>query len=72
MDRDDKLAFIADNIDTMLIEDRKSVLDLITACVDRSKIKKKPEGSLIATKFIPDLALDELYKFIQSTMVDDD
>jgi hypothetical protein len=72
MDRDDKLVFIADNIDTMLIEDRRSVLNLIAACVDRPKIKKKPEGSLIATKFIPGLVLDEIYKFVQSTMVADD
>jgi hypothetical protein len=72
MDRNDKLSFIAEHLDTMLIEDRKSVLDLIAACVDRPKIKKKPDGSLIAVKFIPSLVLDEIYKFVQSTMVDDD
>jgi hypothetical protein len=70
--RDEMLTYCNEHLDTMMIDDRQTALNILQLGVERKYILTKPCGSILRTAIIPTKIVREIYDFIQSTMVADD
>jgi hypothetical protein len=60
-----KKIYIIDNINELIIKDRKTVLQLIYNSASRSKLKEKGSGTQIKIKDIPNVLIESIYVFIE-------
>ena len=63
-----KLVFITDNINEVMIQDRREILQLIYNSPSRSKLKEKGGGTQIKLDDLSDILVDKIYNLIQNKL----
>jgi hypothetical protein len=59
-----KIVFIIDNINEVMVQDRREILQLIYNSPSRSKLKEKGGGTQIKLDDLSDLLVDKIYNLI--------
>ena len=65
-----KLVYITDNINEVMIQDRREILQLIYNSPSRSKLKEKGGGTQIKLGDLSDLLVDKIYNLIQDKLAE--
>jgi hypothetical protein len=65
-----KIVFITDNINEVMIQDRRSILQLIYNSPSRSKLKEKGGGTQIKLDDLSDSLVDKIYNLIQDKLAE--
>jgi hypothetical protein len=65
-----KLIFITDNINEVMVQDRREILQLIYNSPSRSKLKEKGGGTQIKLGDLSDPLVDKIYNLIQDKLTE--
>jgi hypothetical protein len=65
-----KIVFITDNINEVIIQDRREILQLIYNSPSRSKLKEKGGGTQIKLDDLSDSLVDKIYNLIQDRLTE--
>jgi hypothetical protein len=60
-----KKIYIIDNINELIIDDRKTVLQIIYNSPSRNKLKEKGSGTQIKIENLPNALIENIYKFVE-------
>lgn len=60
-----KRIFVIDNINELVIDDRKKVLQMIYNSPSRNKLKEKGSGTQIKIKDVSDELIKKIYDFVE-------
>lgn len=63
-----KLVFITDNINEVMIQDRREILQIIYNSSSRSKLKEKGGGTQIKLDDLSDSLVEKIYNLIQDKL----
>jgi hypothetical protein len=65
MDIPSKKIYIIDNINELIINDRKTVLQMIYNSSSRDKLKEKGSGTQIKIEDLPNILIETIYVFVE-------
>ena len=65
-----KLVFITDNINEVMIQDRREILQMIYNSSSRAKLKEKGGGTQIKLDDLSNTLVDKIYSLIQDKLAD--
>jgi intracellular sulfur oxidation DsrE/DsrF family protein len=65
-----KLTFITDNINELLIKDRREILQIIYNSPARSKLKEKGGGTQIKLNDLSDQQVENIYVYVMEKLTD--
>jgi hypothetical protein len=60
-----KKIYIIDNINELIIDDRKTVLQIIYNSPSRNKLKEKGSGTQIKIENLPNALIENIYTFVE-------
>ena len=64
----DKLTFITDNINELVMQDRREILQMLYNSPSRSKLKEKGGGTQIKLNDISEQLIEKIYNFINTKL----
>ena len=65
MEMYNKKIYIIDNINELIINDRKTVLQMIYKSSSRNKLKEKGSGTQIKIEDLPNNLIENIYVFVE-------
>ena len=65
MDISNKKIYIIDNINELIIKDRKTVLQMIYNSASRSRLKEKGSGTQIKIEDLANVLIENIYIFVE-------
>ena len=65
-----KLTFITDNINELLIQDRREILQMIYNSSSRSKLKEKGSGTQIKLNDLSEQLMEKIYDSVKKKLTD--
>jgi len=65
MDISNKKIYIIDNINELIIKDRKTVLQMIYNSASRSRLKEKGSGTQIKIEDLANVLIENIYIFVK-------
>ena len=65
-----KLTFITDNINELLIQDRREILQMIYNSASRSKLKEKGGGTQIKLNDLSEQLMEKIYDSVKLKLTD--